>query len=163
MGSITIWLFMSVQPFENMKCLRGSFAIDFSGSQIKPFEMKFVITCEACHKGLSNLPDLITWCLTEWLADVIFEVSLGGYFGLSSHGKEKSWRTGTMPEDWRKANVTPVFKKGEKEDPANYRLVSLISIPGKVVQQLILDVMSKHGGKEKRSCKSGAEVKWSTS
>ena len=23
---------------------------------------------------------------------------------------EKSWRTGEMPEDWRIANVTPVFK-----------------------------------------------------
>ena len=29
---------------------------------------------------------------------------------------ERSWRTGEVPEDWRKANVTPVFKKGKKED-----------------------------------------------
>ena len=47
-----------------------------------------------------------------------------------------------MHEDLRKANVTPVFKKG-KEDPANYRLVSLISVPGKVMEQLILDIMCK--------------------
>ncbi|GAB0183976.1 mitochondrial enolase superfamily member 1 [Grus japonensis] len=38
---------------------------------------------------------------------------------------ERSWRTGEVPEDWRKANVTPVFKKGKKEDPGNYRPVSL--------------------------------------
>ncbi|PKU32923.1 rna-directed dna polymerase from mobile element hypothetical protein [Limosa lapponica baueri] len=30
---------------------------------------------------------------------------------------ERPWRTGEMPEDWRKANSTPVFKKGKKEDP----------------------------------------------
>ena len=48
-----------------------------------------------------------------------------------------------MPEGWRKANVTPVFKKGKKEDPGNYRTVSLTSMPGKVMQQLILDVISK--------------------
>jgi len=48
-----------------------------------------------------------------------------------------------VPEDWRKANVTPVFKKGKKEDPGNYRPVSLTSIPGKVMEQLILDVTSK--------------------
>jgi len=44
---------------------------------------------------------------------------------------ERSGRTGEVPEDWRKANVTPIFKKGKKEDPGNYRLVSLTSILGK--------------------------------
>ncbi|GAB0209450.1 mitochondrial enolase superfamily member 1 [Grus japonensis] len=47
-------------------------------------------------------------------------------------------------KDWRKANVTPVFKKGKKEDPGNYRSVSLTSIPGKVMEQLILGVINKH-------------------
>ena len=39
-------------------------------------------------------------------------------------------------------NVTSVFKKG-KEDPGNYRPVSLTSIPGKVMEQLILEVFIK--------------------
>ncbi|GAB0189277.1 mitochondrial enolase superfamily member 1 [Grus japonensis] len=56
--------------------------------------------------------------------------------------KVRSWRTGEVPKDWRKA--TPVFKKGKKEDPGNYRPVSLTSIPGKVMEQLILGVISKH-------------------
>ena len=30
---------------------------------------------------------------------------------------ERSWRTGEVPEDWRRASVTPIFKKGKKEDP----------------------------------------------
>ncbi|GAB0175641.1 mitochondrial enolase superfamily member 1 [Grus japonensis] len=49
-----------------------------------------------------------------------------------------------MPEDWRKACLTPVFKKGKKEDPGNYRPVSLTFVPGKVMEQLILEVISKH-------------------
>ena len=49
-----------------------------------------------------------------------------------------------MPEDWRKANVTPVFKKGKREDPGNYRPVSLTSVPGKVMEQLILGAISRH-------------------
>lgn len=30
-----------------------------------------------------------------------------------------------MPEDWNKDNVTPVFEKGRKKDPGNYRPLSL--------------------------------------
>ncbi|GAB0209507.1 mitochondrial enolase superfamily member 1 [Grus japonensis] len=57
---------------------------------------------------------------------------------------ERSWRTGEVPEDWRKANVTLVFKKGKKENLGSYRLVSLNSIPGKMMEQLILGVINKH-------------------
>ncbi|GAB0209695.1 mitochondrial enolase superfamily member 1 [Grus japonensis] len=57
---------------------------------------------------------------------------------------ERSWRTGEVPEDWRKANVTPVFKKGKKEDLGNYGPVSLTSIPGKMMEQLILGIINKH-------------------
>ena len=46
-----------------------------------------------------------------------------------------------MPEGWRKANVTPVFKEGKKEYPGNYRPVSLILTPEKVVKQLILETI----------------------
>jgi len=56
---------------------------------------------------------------------------------------ERSLRTGEVPEDWRKVNVTPVLKKGKKEDPGNYRPVSLTSIPGKVMEGLILEVIIK--------------------
>ncbi|PKU41873.1 rna-directed dna polymerase from mobile element jockey-like [Limosa lapponica baueri] len=57
---------------------------------------------------------------------------------------EKSWKTGEVPEDWRKTNITPVYKKGKKEDPGNYRPISLTSVPGKIMERLVLDVISKH-------------------
>ena len=59
---------------------------------------------------------------------------------------ERSWITGEVPEDWRIANVTPVFKKGKKEDPGNYRPVSLTSVPGKVMEPLVLDTISRQLG-----------------
>ena len=61
---------------------------------------------------------------------------------------ERSWTTGEVPEDWRIANVTPVFKKGKKEDPGNYRPVSLTSVPGKVMEQLVLDTISRQLGEK---------------
>jgi len=62
-----------------------------------------------------------------------------------------SWRIGDVPEDWRKPNVTSVFKKGKKEDPGSYRPLRLTSIPRKVMEQLILDVISSHWRKRRLS------------
>uniref|UniRef100_A0A803T918 Reverse transcriptase domain-containing protein n=1 Tax=Anolis carolinensis TaxID=28377 RepID=A0A803T918_ANOCA len=57
---------------------------------------------------------------------------------------ESSWRTGEVPADWRRANVVPIFKKGKKNDPNNYRPVSLTSIPGKILKKIIKEVVCEH-------------------
>ncbi|KAK4813305.1 LOW QUALITY PROTEIN: hypothetical protein QYF61_023456 [Mycteria americana] len=77
---------------------------------------------------------------------------------------QQSWLTGEVPVDWRSANVTPIYKKGQKEDPGNYRPVSLTSVPGKLMEQIILSAItrnvennqgikpSQHGFRKGRSC-----------
>ena len=47
---------------------------------------------------------------------------------------QRSLLMGEVPEDWRLANVIPIYKKGRKEDLGNYRTVSLTSVPGKVME-----------------------------
>ncbi|GAB0186663.1 receptor-type tyrosine-protein phosphatase kappa [Grus japonensis] len=56
---------------------------------------------------------------------------------------QQSWLTGEVPDDWRLANVTPIYKKGRKEDPGNYRPVSLTSVPGKIMEQIILSALTR--------------------
>ena len=55
-----------------------------------------------------------------------------------------SMDSGIVPESWKTANVTPIFKKGDKRDPSNYRPVSLTSTIGKIMEKIIRDHINKH-------------------
>uniref|UniRef100_K7EXX2 Endonuclease/exonuclease/phosphatase domain-containing protein n=1 Tax=Pelodiscus sinensis TaxID=13735 RepID=K7EXX2_PELSI len=55
-----------------------------------------------------------------------------------------SFKSASVPNDWKVANVTPIFKKGSRGDPGNYRLVSLTSVPGKLVETIVKNKIVKH-------------------
>ena len=48
----------------------------------------------------------------------------------------RSLNTGTLPEDWLTANITPVYKKGSRSIPSNYRPISLTSVCSKVMEHM---------------------------
>ncbi|KAK4806707.1 LOW QUALITY PROTEIN: hypothetical protein QYF61_027708 [Mycteria americana] len=57
---------------------------------------------------------------------------------------QQSWLTREVPVDWRLTNVTPIYKKGQKEDLGNYRPVSLTSVVRMVMEQIILSAITRH-------------------
>ena len=50
---------------------------------------------------------------------------------------EKSLQTGQLPKDWTTTRVSPLFKKGNKSEPANYRPNSLTCILCKVMDHIV--------------------------
>ncbi|KAK4820600.1 hypothetical protein QYF61_001906 [Mycteria americana] len=86
------------------------------------------------HKSMG--PDEILPRVLKELADVLTKPLSIIY--------QQSWLTGEVPADWRLANVTPIYKKGQKEDPGNYRPVSLTLVPGKLMEQIILSAITRH-------------------
>ena len=78
----------------------------------------------------------------------------------------KSMSKGEVPDSWNEANVTPIFKKGDKKKPGNYRPVSLTSTLSKLMETIIRDeivnylntnslfVNNQYGFRKGRSCES---------
>ena len=71
-----------------------------------------------------------------------------------------------LPSIWKEANVSPIFKKGDKTDSANYRPISLTCVLCKVLEHIVASNISKHftkqnilydlqhGFREKGSCET---------
>ncbi|PKU45381.1 rna-directed dna polymerase from mobile element jockey-like [Limosa lapponica baueri] len=53
----------------------------------------------------------------------------------------RSWEFSVSTED--REQFIPIFKKGKKEDPSKYKPVSLTSVPGKIMEKIILGVIEK--------------------
>ena len=56
----------------------------------------------------------------------------------------QSLATSEISQDWRKAYVIPIHKKGSKSDPKNYRPVSLTSIICKTMEHILSSQIMHH-------------------
>ena len=101
------------------------------------------ITEEGVRKLLAGLnphkaagPDSITPRVLKELSDEIALIVQLIY--------KRSYDTGEVPSSWRTAHVCPVFKKGKKFDPINYRPVSLTCICCKIMEHLVTSHIMGH-------------------
>ena len=49
-----------------------------------------------------------------------------------------------FPSQWKKGNVVPVYKKGDRSIPKNYRPVSLLPVFGKIFEKCIYDALYRY-------------------
>ena len=55
-----------------------------------------------------------------------------------------SMKEGRLPKAWKEATVVPIYKKGPRSDPGNYRPVSLTSTCGKLMERIIRKYLLQH-------------------
>lgn len=134
---------------EKINCIDEIFNIKFTKADI----LKAINRLKPSH---SSGPDGITVNLLQKLSAAIV-VPLEIILNLSME-------EGTVPQEWKDAYVVPIFKKGTKANPSNYRPVSLTSIVCKLMETMIKDHMmdfllrnnllraSQHGFLPKKSC-----------
>ena len=79
---------------------------------------------------------------------------------------QQSIQEGNIPDDWRNANVIPIYKKGDRTQASNYCPVSLTSITSKILEHIISSQImdhldscnilhpNQHGFRSKRSCET---------
>ena len=81
------------------------------------------------------------------------------------------WKTTIWPSDWKKSIFIPLFKKGDRQDCANYRTIALISHTSKVllkvIQNRLSDFLSRHIPREQAGFRQGrgtrdhiANIRW---
>jgi len=98
--------------------------------------------------------------MSPWLLKEIQEFLVTPIYFLM----RKSLDEGIVPDDWRTAHVSPIYKKGCRDQASNYRPVSLTSQISKVIESMLRDVIvehlerhmlirdSQHGFRKGRSC-----------
>jgi len=140
----------------NTKCLAGGPQFEMDPIQISTTGVSKLLRNLQSHKATG--PDGILTHLLKITADevpgalqLIFQASL---------------TQGSVSSDWKKAHIVPVFKKGDRANPANYRPISLTSVCSKVMEHVLHSSIithlahhnmlsdQQHGFRKTRSCVS---------
>ena len=114
---------------EKTACIRSDTVI----SDLTLNESKFLAALKALEVGKATGPDQIPAKLLKQTASVIAP-SLCKIFN-------KSLQLGSLPSDWKLANVVRVHKKGAKDHEENYRPISLLPI---VSKRCVLNSIKDH-------------------
>ena len=93
---------------------------------------KLIAINERKSAGLDKIP-----CKLLKIAAEIVAPSLTQIF-------DKIISSSIFPTDWKLARVTPIFKKGKKDEVDNYRPISVISVVAKIFEKLTCEQLYEY-------------------
>ncbi len=106
----------------------------FSLKEIMPNEVQEIIAKLSPSKACRE--DGVTAHLLKDAGDTVI--------GPLTHIFNMSIKTKCFPSVWKNAGVTPIFKDGERDDPNNYRQISLLPLISKVQERLVHNQLYEH-------------------
>ena len=131
------------KAFKSVFTIEDLHSLPFLPDSTHPTMQDICITKLGVYNILSQLdphkaegPDGIPACVLKELA---FDLA-----PIFTHLYQQSLNTGTLPEEWKSAFITPVFKKGKRSDPLNYRPISLTSIVCKIFEHIVASQVTNH-------------------
>ena len=98
------------------------------------------ITEEKMHRALNSLKEAKSPGPDEIHPRVLKELAEQLAYPLKTLFN-KTMKEGKIPVKWKRAEVRPIFKKGSKQNPGNYRPVSLTSVVCKLFEGFIRDAL----------------------
>ena len=130
--------FQSVYVKENLSEI-PDFNIDYNGPKIEDVEVTVGMVDDLLKKtnvhkamGPDDIhPKLLHECHSELAIPITIII-------------KESLNTGLIPLLWRSAKLCPIYKKGDKTDPLNYRPVSLTSVVCKICEIIIRNNLVEH-------------------
>ncbi len=102
--------------------------------EITEQEVNDQINCLNIHKAIG--PDEISPRVIKFLKTELSS-ALAMLFN-------RSLNEATFPESWKKANITPIFKKGDRNNHTNYRPISLLSTVSKLFEKVVYKHIYNH-------------------
>ena len=125
---VCLWSLSSL-THDSLSCSEIGLKFDINEDMVKEKLLKLKV-----HK--SKGPDGIHPRVLKELASVIC-VPLAIIF-------KTSIRSGTLPDEWKLANVTAIHKNGHRQMAGNYRPVSLTSVVCKVLESIVREQVINH-------------------
>ena len=117
----------------------NSLPVPFEGNKSEHLGQLFVtpeMIAKKIKKMKVNKSPGVDGITPKLLLEIVEQIStpLAFFFNLSLE-------EGIIPSEWKVANITPLFMKGSRNKPDNYRPVSLTSVVCKLLKTLIRDHM----------------------
>ena len=100
-------------------------------------------TEDKVREKINNL-DIHKSCGPDGISAFLIKTAQDVFIPILTKFFKRSYISGCIPKSLKYANVTPIFKKGVKTDPNNYRPVSITSIVAKIMESIIKDNIENH-------------------
>ena len=124
--------FCSQCSLENEESAQLPELVDYQTSKVLSH-----ISCEKEVNNLLNCVDTSKACGVDGVGNRLIKLSVDGISSSFSRLINLSLSEGVFPAMWKFANVTPIFKKDDRQLKKNYRPVSLFASSSKILEKIV--------------------------